>query len=175
MTKRCPKCGQTLPVELFHKNKAGYDGIDSWCRDCKDAARKKRDKANPQKTRERSRRWRLANPEKSREHCRRWNRDNQGSERERNRRWREANKDKIREEQKQYRTEHRVENNARAILHRAVASGQLKRQPCEVCGATQNVHAHHDDYSKPLDVRWLCASHHQLVHNEMKRKEADND
>lgn len=38
---------------------------------------------------------------------------------------------------------------------------------CEVCGAPR-AHAHHDDYSLPLDVRWLCPIHHAEVH---KRKE----
>jgi hypothetical protein len=35
--------------------------------------------------------------------------------------------------------------------------------PCEVCGDPQT-HAHHDDYSKPLDVRWFCPRHHREEH-----------
>jgi hypothetical protein len=35
----------------------------------------------------------------------------------------------------------------------------LVPQPCEVCGATK-VEKHHPDYSKPLEVRWLCREHH---------------
>jgi hypothetical protein len=41
----------------------------------------------------------------------------------------------------------------------ALRSGELVRSPCEVCGAAE-VDGHHDDYSKPLDVRWLCRTHH---------------
>ena len=33
-----------------------------------------------------------------------------------------------------------------------------------MCGTTTNIHAHHDDYSKPLDVRWLCNFHHGKHH-----------
>jgi ribosomal protein S27AE len=44
-----------------------------------------------------------------------------------------------------------------------VRTGKLVPQPCEVCGAI-NVHAHHDDYSKPLEVRWLCPEDHSHVH-----------
>lgn len=42
----------------------------------------------------------------------------------------------------------------------AIRSGKLISRPCEVCGGTKS-QAHHDDYSKPLDVRWLCAVHHK--------------
>ncbi len=43
--------------------------------------------------------------------------------------------------------------------------GTLVQQPCEICGKPETV-AHHDDYSKPLDVRWLCRAHHQEWHRE---------
>ncbi len=50
----------------------------------------------------------------------------------------------------------------------AIRSGRLIKQPCEVCGETK-VEAHHDDYSKPLDVRWLCTTHHAERHVELRR------
>ena len=49
---------------------------------------------------------------------------------------------------------------ARQTLIYAVENGILQKQPCEVCGEL-NVQAHHDDYSKPLEVRWLCSIHHK--------------
>jgi hypothetical protein len=52
---------------------------------------------------------------------------------------------------------------ARSLLNQAVLRGKLTRGPCEVCGSTR-VHGHHDDYAKPLDVRWLCAKHHKALH-----------
>jgi hypothetical protein len=48
-------------------------------------------------------------------------------------------------------------------LNSAVRYGKLKRFPCEICGR-RKVHAHHRDYSKPLDVRWLCPRHHYQAH-----------
>lgn len=53
---------------------------------------------------------------------------------------------------------------ARNAVYAAIKSGKLVPQPCEVCGATEDVHGHHDDYTKKLDVRWLCRKHHREVH-----------
>ena len=52
---------------------------------------------------------------------------------------------------------------ARVHVHNAVARGKLTKQPCEVCGEAK-VHAQHTDYSKPLEVKWLCVRHHMEVH-----------
>ena len=46
----------------------------------------------------------------------------------------------------------------------ALLKGTLVRHPCEVCGHSRDVVAHHDDYAKPLDIRWLCKSHHRIHH-----------
>jgi hypothetical protein len=47
----------------------------------------------------------------------------------------------------------------------AVANAELTRKPCEVCG-DNTVDAHHDDYTRPLDVRWLCRKHHVEHHRK---------
>lgn len=51
---------------------------------------------------------------------------------------------------------------------RAIKRGVLVRQPCEVCGAKGL--AHHDDYTKPLEVRWLCPLHHARHHAAEARR-----
>jgi len=68
------------------------------------------------------------------------------------------------------------EQKARAIargkLNLAVYHGRVKRQSCEVCGATP-AEAHHDDYGKPLEVRWLCPTHHRDHHQKGAAHEQD--
>ena len=52
--------------------------------------------------------------------------------------------------------------NAQGKVYTAVKSGRLVRLPCFVCG--DNAEAHHPDYSRPLDVVWLCSPHHRHAH-----------
>lgn len=47
----------------------------------------------------------------------------------------------------------------------AIRDGLLIKEPCECCDE-QIVHAHHDDYAKPLEVRWLCSKCHEKWHDE---------
>lgn len=58
----------------------------------------------------------------------------------------------------------RHKRKAHIILGNALRDGKIIKQPCEVCESTDRIHAHHDDYSKPLDVRWLCPVHHTELH-----------
>lgn len=57
---------------------------------------------------------------------------------------------------------------ARSIVLWAMQQG-LSAQPCEVCQSTEKVQAHHDDYSKPLAIRWLCHRHHVQLHYRSQR------
>lgn len=52
---------------------------------------------------------------------------------------------------------------ARRAAARALKSGELTRQVCEVCG-NPRTQMHHDDYGKPLVVRHLCSKHHAELH-----------
>lgn len=54
---------------------------------------------------------------------------------------------------------------ARIAVANAVHRGDLIPQPCEKCGEPKT-QAHHDDYSKPLEVRWLCRKHHDEHHKQ---------
>ena len=48
----------------------------------------------------------------------------------------------------------------------AIKCGALIVEPCEVCGEVDPVHAHHDDYEKPMSIRWLCSVHHKQWHSD---------
>ena len=54
---------------------------------------------------------------------------------------------------------------AHVITRNAARDGTLiKPNNCSVCGSTEKIEGHHDDYSKPLEVRWLCSKCHKEWH-----------
>lgn len=56
----------------------------------------------------------------------------------------------------------RLKLKARMATNWAIKTGKLKRLPCE-CG-NPKTEAHHKDYSKPMDVLWLCKPCHWKHH-----------
>ena len=66
--------------------------------------------------------------------------------------------------QREYRRKNPEKYEAHKKVGNAVRDGRLKKEPCSVCGSTENLHAHHEDYSNPLEVTWLCAAHHRQLH-----------
>ena len=63
---------------------------------------------------------------------------------------------------------HTPKGKARGILTDAVAHGRIiKPEHCEICKKPtlkSKLHGHHDDYSKPLEVRWMCLPCHADYH-----------
>ena len=112
-----------------------------------------------------------------------WNKYNRKNKEKRNRSHREdyqKNKEKIALRIKKYsqtprgkevskisdkrqRKKYPEKYQARQEVLKAMRKGILIPKPCEVCGLVK-VEAHHEDYSKPLNVKWLCKKHHTEAH-----------
>jgi len=80
----------------------------------------------------------------------------------------ESTRKRVRKYNKQWFSERPGARRAWAKVSNAVMRGKLKKEPCEICGSKE-VEAHHDDYRKPLDVRWLCMIHHKGLHGFGKK------
>lgn len=137
--KVCFKCGDEKPLGSFYAHKAMADGHLGKCKECA-----KKDV---------SERYRQTRAERA------------SYERERFRR--PERKEKIKAYAQSSRLRDPVKYKARIATSNAIRDGRLTPKPCEVCGS-EKTEAHHADYSKPLDVRWLCRIHHLAEH----RKEA---
>lgn len=85
--------------------------------------------------------------------------------------WRKRHHDKWLKRHKEYQKRY-IENNpevsnAHREVNGALAHGEIERLPCEICGR-EKAEAHHCDYSKPLEVMWLCKKHHAEWHRNNK-------
>jgi hypothetical protein len=62
-----------------------------------------------------------------------------------------------------------IREKARSKFRAAVARGKIEKKPCAVCGE-EKVEGHHFDYTKPLEVIWLCKVHHGAIHGAANPK-----
>ena len=69
---------------------------------------------------------------------------------------------------KKWREENPEKKKAHYAVRDALRSGKIHRHPCSVCG--NKAEAHHEDYSKPLDIIWLCTKHHVARHIEINEE-----
>lgn len=135
--KKCFKCVRDLPLSEFYTHPKMADGHLGKCKDCTRLYMKKTRKENPDEHRQRDR---------DRFH---------GDPRRRSAVYASVASWKTRNPEKR-----KAQN---AVSH-AIRDKRLSKQSCEVCGA-QRAEAHHDDYSLPLNVRWLCKDHHVAAHH----------
>ena len=135
--KRCFKCGDEKPFAEFYRHPKMADGYLGKCKICT-----REDVAKNYRAR-----------------------ITHYVEYERNRAQSPQRKEMALEYQRRRRHRDPIKNAARRATYNAIRDGRLIRKPCESCGDA-NVEAHHDDYTRPLDVRWLCRRHHLAVHGK---------
>ena len=87
------------------------------------------------------------------------NRDQRGSK---NNNWKGGCSDNT-GRKRRYRKLNPEKHAAHLIMRNAIRRGELVRLPCCVCGEKKS-EGHHVDYSKPLDIVWLCKRHHLEAH-----------
>lgn len=63
-------------------------------------------------------------------------------------------------------SEQKKKSLARSTLNVYIKRGVVVKQPCLICG--KKAEAHHDDYNKPLEVKWYCRMHHLEIHKNQK-------
>ena len=135
--KKCFKCGEIKDISEFYKHGEMADGHLNKCKECTKKDVKDNYKANI----------------------------SHYVEYEKERSMRTDRREQAKKYQRKRRIKSREKYIARTMVRNAKRDGWLKRMPCEVCGEEKS-QAHHDDYSKPLDVRWLCFKHHRELHGQ---------
>jgi hypothetical protein len=143
--KLCSKCGQEKDCGSFYRKSERIDGLDSHCKSCvntRSAAYKSTEA------------YRAKRPEYDAKYA-----STVGGKKVIAAavcRWQKINPEK---------------RAAHLMVGNAIASGLLERRPCEMCGDVRS-HGHHHDYSKPLEVSWLCSKHHKAEHSRMPERDS---
>jgi hypothetical protein len=85
-------------------------------------------------------------------------------------RWIANNPEKEKERSRKYAAKYPERYLAHNATSNAIRDGKLTPQPCQECG-NENVEAHHEDYSKRLEVVWLCKKHHAEADKTRRERE----
>ncbi len=159
--KQCGKCGLVKPVARFHRLAAGVEERRSDCKDCHNVASNEYGKTEKQKAYKRAygMKWRQTEAYQS------WLASYLASDEVR-----ERKREILRQHGTKYHNRSRAQDpipyRARDAINKAVRRGKLQKpvacSRCHRSGIT--IHAHHEDYSRPLDVVWVCQRCHLAIH-----------
>lgn len=140
--KTCFKCLKTLPLEAFYKHSRMGDGHLNKCKECTktDVSQHRLQKIDEYRTYDRMR---ASQPHR---------------------------KSQAKRVQAEWKASHPNRRAAQVQVGNALRRGDLKKQPCCVCGS--DAEAHHPDYDRPLDVVWLCRPHHKQAHALVQKETA---
>jgi len=139
LVRLCCTCGTEKPLADFPVNKRDTHGRTGHCRECSNARYR-------ESRREQAQRWHARHPGYGIEQHRRFSAAHPGYN-------------------LKYRQGHRPESRARSNAMAAKRRGALNApEACQGCGLRTALDMHHPDYSKPLDVVWLCRKCHRRAH-----------
>lgn len=148
--KKCISCGITKELSEYYKHPKMADGHLNKCKECQ--------KANSKAAREQ-------NPDHYREYDKA--RSNQPDRVRARREYLQTDAGKAAKAKaiKAYQERYPMKRAAHVIVGNAIRDGAIKKpEAYESCGSTNKIEAHHDNYTKPLEVRWLCEECHKEWH-----------
>ncbi len=152
--KTCFKCKSVLPISEYYKHPMMADGHLGKCKSCT-----RKDSENRRKLKESTDLdWVIAERERHRKKTQRARANGTVSK--------VVNKTEV---CRRYSAKFPLKRSAQIAASKAIRGGKLDRKPCEKCG--KSAQAHHEDYTKPLEVVWLCSKHHSELHVRKREEE----
>lgn len=147
--RSCSRCGQVKPPAMFYLLGDGSAARHRWCKACQIAERTERRANDRDKARAEYRAAHVRNREKRLSDMREYYQ----------RRKHQANARRA--------ERYALQMRARSAVWYAMSTGRLARpSECECCLEARSVEAHHEDYTKPLEVVWLCRQCHGKKHRK---------
>ena len=147
--KTCRGCGIIKPLSDYHNHPGARDGHINKCKQCVREAKNLR-----LTIRHIDPNWSDRFRAEARVRTKKHRLDNRNTER-----WKTSRSQYA----KEYGAANKYKCRARRAVLAAIKKGTLEKQPCRICGNPQS-QAHHPDYSRPLDIVWLCPLHHGEAH-----------
>lgn len=133
--KTCISCLKQKSVTEFYRHDGMADGYNGRCKECQ--------KINTRMNYRKNRKQRVEYERKREQDPRR--------------------KEQKREYQKRLREKYPEKYKARTAVANALRDGRLIKEKCSFCGSRKS-QAHHEDYSKPIEVIWFCRPCHTRHH-----------
>ena len=139
--KKCCSCKKMKDISNFYRASIRKDGFQTQCKECSKNYSIKYYKTYEYVPNDKRREWQRAYYIK--------------------------NKETVSEHNEKMYKKYPLKRWARSVVSNYKAMGKIKSEPCEVC-CVENTQAHHTDYRKPLDVKWLCIKHHREEDYKLK-------
>jgi len=156
--KKCFECNESKSLNEFYRNSKMANGLLNKCKSCirKDV---------------------LKNRRKNIEYYRGYDRKRQLTEERKKQKLIYSKKyiklypERKLATMKAYRTRNPEKYAAHTIINNAIKTGNIKKPDCcSVCSKETVVEGHHHDYSKPLEVIWVCSQCHKDIHKQINNK-----
>ena len=157
--KMCRRCHKNKKLSEYYKHAQMFDGHLNICKECTKKRIAEHREANIDSIRAYDRMRGQSEHRKERALGYIKSEDRKKNNTKSNNEWRKRNPEKF---------------SAHSAINNAIRSKRIEKKKCEKCGRVDNVHGHHDDYSKKLDVKWLCATCHLKLHREERELERNN-
>lgn len=167
VSKTCKTCGVCKTISLFYKQKNGLLGRTGSCKECRLKYQSKYTSEHKEEKNAYGKKWYEKNKIEISDKSRIWRRNNPGYFKHYyyqnkelklsiDKRWREKNPDRMK---------------AYKIFTKSLKLDLIKKpENCSMCGEkTSKIHGHHSDYSKPLDVIWVCFDCHLHIHKKIRK------
>lgn len=174
--KKCTRCEAEKELTEFHKRKDRASGVNTICKGCLNSRRKqliapKKGEVN-RKQRE--------GYKKNREDRLKWMNEYWKNlpEEEKNRR-REIKRIQFKTSQEQKANKKKYlkevydqeKLKANRELNEALRRDKIQKPDyCQICNEKKRLDGHHSDYSKPLQVLWVCRKCHSAIHKQLKER-----
>lgn len=165
----CTKCGERKLISNFSKYKNRNSILRRRiCKECMSKYKHQHYLKDKVSYLERSKKQRENNPERYKIYLKKYYQKNKDEIRKKHKQYSltEKGRKSVMLAGRRYRYSHPLETKAHMIISHGIRDGSIIRpSKCSKCFIKCIPEAHHEDYTKPLEVDWVCKHCHESIHH----------